>query len=103
MKKTLMGFLVIAFMLMITTAAYSGGGPGMKLSDNFGKTSTVMEDGHKKMCEGLLTPEGQKQMCGMMKSRGDLTQEMAVGSENPTITKCRENLQLCMMRMEDVE
>jgi hypothetical protein len=103
MKKTILGLFTIAFILLTTSAAYSGVGPGMKLRENIGKMGTVMEEMHKKMCEGQLTPEAQKEMCGMMKDMCGMMQEMKTNPDDPTLNKCSENLNKCMMRMKDMK
>jgi hypothetical protein len=103
MKKTVMGLFAIAFILLITSSAYSGGGPGMKLRENVGKMGTVMEEMHKKMCGGQLTPEAQKEMCGMMKDMSGMMHEMKTNPDEATLDKCRENLDKCMIRMKDMK
>jgi hypothetical protein len=103
MKKTIMGFWVIAFILLATSAAYSGVGPGQKLSENIGKMGTVMEEMHNKMCEGQLTPEAQKEMCKMVKDLCGMMQEMKTNPDEQTLNKCRGNLDNCMIRRKDMK
>lgn len=103
MNKAIIGFWVLSFILLTTCAAYSGGGPGMKLSENMGKMGNVMEEMHKKMCEGQLTPETQKEMCAMMKDICGMMREMKTNPDEPTLNKCSENLDKCMIRIKDMK
>jgi hypothetical protein len=103
MKKTIMGLFAVAFILLSTNAAYSGVGVGTKLRENVGMMGAVMEEMHKKMCEGQLTPEAQKQMCGTMKEMSGMMHEMKANPDEPTLNKCSENLNKCMMRMKEMK